>query len=594
MSQLPAEHMTILKRILEKEFIAHLPPPSNIAETFENNPIKFLSRAFSAFALHKLCKISQEESSKSVVDDFDDFGIDAIYYDSQTKTLYFVQTKLKESEEFKKEEAEAFVRGLRKIIAQDFDDFNANVKVRKTEIIGALEICDQIKIVVAYTGSRISDNARSAIEELLADRTHGEERFSNTIVEFNAEQTIISLQEAHAYKQVDTRLCVHECTRIEEPKLTYFGLINLGKLVELYSEHGEALYERNVRTFLGQNTDVNVSIQCTLAESPENFVYLNNGITVLCQEITPRNTDGGTGKYLDLAGISIINGAQTISSAAKFLADNASGDISRALVSITLIKADADGAFGESVTRARNHQNEVKLSDFVALDAEQERLRREIALLGINYVYKATGADRVIDDNQIYVDEAAQALPALSNDARYPVYLKNEPLQLLNRDSDKYKTIFSVAISPFQIVNAVRFNRYVQRRMAEEANSCSGQETLIYRNGNYVFAWVLAKRIIETINSIALVEDSKLRTELSEPFDRLRLAFLEETQRVISGNSASAFFKNQAQVKNLIKNVMIRDFGIALDDGLRRFEAANPDEFFKFLISRAPQIENLV
>ena len=45
---------------------------------------------------------------------------------------------------------------------------------------------------------------------------------------------------------------------------------------------------------------------------------------------------------------------------------------------LTLIKASADGQFGKSVTKARNHQNPVQTANFASLDENQERLRQEI------------------------------------------------------------------------------------------------------------------------------------------------------------------------------------------------------------------------
>ena len=45
------------------------------------------------------------------------------------------------------------------------------------------------------------------------------------------------------------------------------------------------------------------------------------------------------------------------------------------------------------MTRARNHQNPVLSQNFAALDDEQERLRRELALLGVHYAYKPEALD---------------------------------------------------------------------------------------------------------------------------------------------------------------------------------------------------------
>ena len=59
-------------------------------------------------------------------------------------------------------------------------------------------------------------------------------------------------------------------------------------LVDLHEKYGKALYEKNIRTFLGHKTEVNSAIQKTLADQPESFLYLNNGVTALC-EIVDQN-----------------------------------------------------------------------------------------------------------------------------------------------------------------------------------------------------------------------------------------------------------------------------------------------------------------
>ena len=57
-----------------------------------------------------------------MVDDFDDYGIDAIYYQAASETLYLFQGKLKASEELSQDEALSFCQGARKIIKQDLRD----------------------------------------------------------------------------------------------------------------------------------------------------------------------------------------------------------------------------------------------------------------------------------------------------------------------------------------------------------------------------------------------------------------------------------------------------------------------------------------
>jgi hypothetical protein len=132
----------------------------------------------------------------------------------------------------------------------------------------------------------------------------------------------------------------------------------------------------------------------------------------------------------------VVNGAQTIASAAMFVENNPASTIQGARVSITLIQADSDGEFGKSVTRARNHQNPVLLANFVALHDEQERLRRDLAHLGIHYAYKAGIPEGISHDNWIRADEATHALALFHADPRYAVWLKKEPATLLDTFDD--------------------------------------------------------------------------------------------------------------------------------------------------------------
>jgi hypothetical protein len=601
MSALEQPYLVMLEQALDAEFVPHLPKLLDTTKLAADQQRKNRSRAFSAFALYNICSIPKIDAARAVIDDFDDYGIDAIYYHAPTETLYLVQSKLKAAEQFSQEEALAYCQGTRKLIKQDFSGFNKNVQDRKTEIEDALDNCSHIKLVVAHTGSGISKHAKNAIDELLADEDHGEERLEPQAIDYDSTRIVKDLRAAKAYEQIDTELWVQKCSTVSEPRVTYFGLVQLQDLVALHEKHGKALYERNIRTFLGHKTEVNTSIQRTLAAKPQDFLYLNNGVTALCQEIHPKGTKQAQGgrKKLKLRGFSVINGAQTIASSAKFLADNKDSDLSAAKVSLTLIKANVDGEFGKSVTRARNHQNPVLLANFAALDDEQERLRRDLAYLGIHYAYKAEAADGVIDECRIRIDEAAQALAMLQTDPRYVVWLKKEPAQLLDTASDQYKALFSTTLTAFQLANAVRLNRYVQNRMATEARSAAGQERLIYKHGGYALAWTLAKRLRGEINGTVLLDTAKVKAALSAPFDQLRQTLYDATLAAMYSKGPLALFRNQSDVLPLLQTVLITYYGLSADPVLDHKKALYkagqpyPVELFAYLVTKAPQIGNL-
>jgi AIPR protein len=163
-------------------------------------------------------------------------------------------------------------------------------------------------------------------------------------------RVVKDLQSAKAYPRVDATLVLRLWDSQQEPLQTYFGFVSLVDLAKLYQKHGLALYAKNLRNPLGHTTEVAKAVRETLETRPNYFVYFNNGVTALCERIDPKDNKKA-GKRLNLTGMSVINGAQTIAVAAHFMAENPEHDISGADVLITVIRADSDNEFGKSVTR---------------------------------------------------------------------------------------------------------------------------------------------------------------------------------------------------------------------------------------------------
>lgn len=599
MTALSAHNMTLLQGVLESEFVPHLPLLEDQTKPVDQQAKKNLSRAFSAYALEKICEISSVDAAAAVVDDFDDFGIDAIFYHGCSETLYVVQGKLKASETFSQDEANAFCQGVRRLLKQDFTGFNGHVLGRQADIEGALEACSHIQLVVAHTGSGISNHAKTAIDDFLNDDDHGEERLKKAVIDYDFARVVVGLQDGQAYPRVDATLTLHDWASSLTPRKSYFGLMKIADLVRLHERHDKALYAKNIRVFLGQTTEVNRSIRDTLATKPADFIYLNNGITALCEQIEPKN-GSRLAKKIKVSGLSVINGAQTIASSARYVAENAGADISAASVMVTLIKSDADAAFGKAVTRARNHQNPVLLANFAALDDQQERLRRELAYLNIHYAYKAEGPDNALDPTRIRIDEAAQALALLQPDPRYVVWLKKEPAQLLDTESTAYQNLFSGNLTGIQMANAVRALRYVQSRMLTEARAANGQERLTYKHGGYALGFILVKRIRQAIAGASLIDEAKLPTELGAPFDQARQALWGAVQPKTAAKGPLAIFRNQTDAVPLLREVMIDHYGLAADTAIAPLQAkvAPTDPYpqkalFDFLSAKAPQIGNI-
>jgi len=598
MSNLEPHYMMLLQRVLERDFVALLPPILGKRVQDDQQKRKNLSRAFGAFVVHKLADVSPRDAANSVVDDFDDFGIDAIYFHAQTDIIYIVQSKLKESEPFLQGEALAFCQGVRKLLKQDFNGFNKNVLRRQNEIEDALAKCTSIKLVIAHTGDTISRHAQRVLDELLSDKEHGEERLESKVSVYDSSCIVRDLRAEKAHKSISAELRLQPYRKISEPRITYFGLIPLDDLVRLHVKLGRSLYEKNIRSFLGHKTDVNSAIETTLDRRPQDFFYLNNGVAALCHEITPKE---GTSeqKRLIVRGLSIINGAQTIASASRFVSANTERSISSAKVLITLIKIDPNDKFGKSVTYARNHQNPVLVANFAALDDGQERLRRELAQLDITYSYKPGEIDSALGASVIRIDEAMRALAVIQPDPRYVVWLKKDPSQLLSTESPQYKEIFASSVSPFELANAVLLNRYIQQRIQQEVRATNGQECLILKHGSIALAWVLAKRLHSTIKQAKLLAEVQLSASLSKTFDDLRQSHIDSYRRIDSTKGPLAFFRSQTDVVPFLADLMITHFGLQSDSIARQKRNQDqpgqpyPEALFRYLCHKAPKIVGL-
>lgn len=598
MAALEPQYMAILKTVLAARFVPLLPPLlGNVGAA--DQAAKQLSRAFSAFALHKLLDITPQAAAASVVDDFQDKGIDAIHYDEPSETLYLLQTKLKESEQFKQDDALPFCEGIRLLLKQDFSAFNANVQNRKADIESALDSCSHIKLVVPYTGDGVSQTASDALQALLDDEDLDEERLVKQVEYYTATEIARDLLAEQAYQPVHTDIALQKSEKVESPRSTYYGLARLSDLVALHQTHGKALYERNIRYFLGSSkSDINKAIKTTLHDAPGDFFYLNNGVTAVCDLIEPKATKNGAKKF-KVRGLSIINGAQTVASAAEFVRQHPGKSIDDAKVMLTLIKAPADGLFGKRVTKARNHQNPVQTANFASLDENQERLRQEVAHLGFDYHYRpealATGP------TAITLDEALRALASQQHDPRYAVWLKSEPARLANPDSAEYQTLFTTSLPGVTLVNAVLCHRAIRNLVVDyEARARPrSQERLIYRHGIHVITAVMMKRLRNRIGAAAVVDRAPIAALLSQPdaLDLLRQQTFTLGQQRLTFEGPLAYFRNQSNVAAFLADLMETNFALAADPAiapLRNIQTA-ADQYprkrlLDYLSSRAPQL----
>ncbi|MFX5412209.1 abortive phage resistance protein, partial [Acinetobacter baumannii] len=87
----------------------------------------------------------------------------------------------------------------------------------------------------------------------LDDEDLDEERLAKQVEYYTATEIVCDLLAEQAYQPVHTDIALHKHAKVESPRATYYGVARLADLVTLHQMHGKALYERNIRYFLGSS-----------------------------------------------------------------------------------------------------------------------------------------------------------------------------------------------------------------------------------------------------------------------------------------------------------------------------------------------------
>lgn len=144
----------------------------------------------------------------------------------------------------------------------------------------------------------------------------------------------------------------------------YTFTAKLRDLVSVFEVKSNNLFKDNVRYGIGENNSVDFNIIKTLTENPCEFWYLNNGITIF----TESTIDIKSSQYLMLDNdtFSVVNGAQTITSATKFFFSNIDKKILKhaeenAYVVLKVIEGNR--SYVNNITVSLNRQKPIYIED---------------------------------------------------------------------------------------------------------------------------------------------------------------------------------------------------------------------------------------
>lgn len=201
----------------------------------------------------------------------------------------------------------------------------------------------------------------------------------------------------------------------------------------------EDVFNENVRIYLKLKNRINQSIfETALSEDNFEFWYLNNGITIVCDECT--YTPYTRSPKVRLTNLQIVNGGQTTHALFEaYLKDEKK--LHNVLVLVRICETKKDYRISERISETTNSQTPVRTRDLHANDRIQRKLEDQFKTLGFFYERKK---------NQ---HQGAAKVARLDNELLGQIYLAyylDMPSEAKNQKvivfGDKYDDIFDESI----------------------------------------------------------------------------------------------------------------------------------------------------
>lgn len=331
-----------------------------------------------------------------------DSGVDAYFYDEETKTHHLCQFKYshhkKSSESYaKKGDFALLFRFPESPIAKNN---SRRVKAIKSEISEA-DPSSKIKYHFFHLGSSSDD----VLQEYPDVTYYGEEDILKMFMrrEDDSEQDEPSgsakLQISHPQgRDQNAHTIIQFPISGGQKKRGMVCILNGRQLLDIVDQAGHArVFDRNIRAYLGKDFTINKEIIKSALQSPKLFFAYNNGVTITCDRIDT-SSPSKTSISIVIEKPRIINGAQTTMSIYEAWrqkkkssnTEEADSHFEDLLVMCKIIEGTKteNADFAQKITKYCNTQNKVRLADYYSNKKEQDALVKYFLSFGIRYVCK--------------------------------------------------------------------------------------------------------------------------------------------------------------------------------------------------------------
>jgi hypothetical protein len=554
----------------------------DLKKLVEDHPhIGTIDKAFGPWSLMLLTGAPVNEAIDSLVDGGGDKGLDIICLPSDPGTLVVLQAKhfRNMNNRLDRSEIAVTLNGVRWLLKGDLSEptINSGFRAQAAAFRQAFTAdFPKVEIYLVCTGQGPGPEGQAEIDMFLQEFNPGQENVFSVFYVDADELFARYRRERQKTTPNEITLEFSKPNPYEHdigPMRALVGSVAGCTLAELFDQHGNTLFEANVRNYLG-NVRINQEIERTATDpdQAERFWFYNNGISIVCSQYSFRS-HLETSK-VRLVNAQIVNGCQTVHSLWHALR---SGKLQGKAEVIVRIIEQPDPDFVPLVTRYNNSQNAVRSADLVGRELIQVALQKDMEKLGYYYETRRGDWKQYYSDRDeciakfgkdyaqhvIRLKEAAQASAAFY--LQQPVTAKSKTALLTTsmREDGIYEEVFDATISAQKIVGAVGLMRKITERRKEIVSTGKpvnlAEQADWLPHADYFILALFARQYFDPNNITTNDQVERFFQEVDTQFDLLFSKIVRRMGNIIArhkkepGYNHPKFFKSEAGWKEISK-----------------------------------------
>ena len=487
------------------------------------------SIGFIRLMLQEIFELSEIDIDDSITDGSMDKGIDAVFEQENEdgeNVLYVIQSKYFENSDKSLDESaiNKAILAISNYVLGDSPTSDMNAKLKKRAEIYQERLSngkiDMVSLVFITNGQKTHPNLISALDQF-KDQQNGQLKYD--IYFENDLSRVFAPLSAIPVKQIDLKIIKDigggERTFINLPDIDFVqgkvAKIDVCDLAEIIKNNPN-IFHSNVRAYQSIRNKVNEVIAKTLCdeEVAKQFIYLNNGITLLCDdfEIKPGN------ERVLISNPAIINGCQTASTILEVYNDEKIKP-NTAFVLVRIIKSK-DEEVKRKIIISSNTQTAVKNRDLISEDPIQKQLEAELLTLGYYYERK----------KGLHIDKPKDKIIDLEKAAQYylSLYLQ-KPAEAKNKKSEIYKSyreqIFNRDITAKQLlVGYILFNKISEKIKGLRRSASENRKSIL---GNSLL------HLLPLFRDWVIEDSGKFLSDLEDDLAMIDILFINKMDSVI-------------------------------------------------------------